>query len=93
MGSGTWVWVPVPQRKRIGKRKSAASVSFCIQRKIANYLEESKELLTFAASTRQYVLNLNILIMGNSRQQKAENRVKFPRLLGSVELFMYFCHE
>jgi hypothetical protein len=61
--------------------------------KIANYLEESKELLTFAASTRQYVLNLNILIMGNSRQQKAENRVKFPRLLGSVELFMYFCHE
>jgi hypothetical protein len=56
-------------------------------------LEESKELLTFAASTRQYVLNLNILIMGNSRQQKAENRVKFPRLLGSVELFMYFCHE
>jgi TRAP-type mannitol/chloroaromatic compound transport system permease large subunit len=36
---------------RIRKRKSAiaASVSFCIQRKIANYLEESKELLTFAA--------------------------------------------
>jgi hypothetical protein len=29
--------------------------------------------------------------MGNSKQQKAENRVKFPRLLGSVELFIYFC--
>ena len=36
------------------KRKSvsAASVSFCIQRKIANYLEESKELLTFAAENK-----------------------------------------
>jgi len=31
--------------------------------------------------------------MGNSRQQKAENRVKFPRLLGSVELYTYLCNE
>ena len=29
--------------------------------------------------------------MGNSRQQEAENRVKFPRLLGSVELYTYLC--
>jgi hypothetical protein len=42
---------------RTEKRKSvsAASVSFCIQRKIANYLEESKELLTFAAETFQII--------------------------------------
>jgi len=33
----------------------AASVSFCIQRKIANYLEESKELLIFAAETFQII--------------------------------------
>ena len=38
----------------------AASVSFCIQRKITNYLEESKELLTFAAETFQ----INGLVMG-----------------------------
>ena len=29
--------------------------------------------------------------MGNSKQQKAENRVKYPRLLGSVELYTYLC--
>ena len=88
MRSGVFDLFPKDENR---ETEVAASVSFCIQRKITNYLEESKELLTFAASTRQYVLNLNILIMGNSRQQKAENRVKFPRLLGSVELYIYFC--
>ena len=40
---------------RIENGSQSASVSFCIQRKIANYLEESKELLTFAAETFQII--------------------------------------
>ena len=41
---------------RIENGSQSASVSFCIQRKIANYLEESKELLTFAAETFQIIV-------------------------------------
>ena len=54
-------------------------------------LELSEILCIFAASNRQFVKHLNFKIMRNSKQQKDENRVKFPRLLGSVELYTYLC--
>jgi len=37
------------------------------------------------------MLNLKYQIMGNQRQQKAEKRVKYPRLLGSVDYSNYLC--
>jgi len=82
---------PSDLRGRIFSRLSNKNASiYCVR------CSKIWKLLIFSLSLQRQqdnMLNLNILIMGNSRQQKAENRVKFPRSLGSVELFMYFCHE
>ena len=71
---------------RIENGSQSASVSFCIQRKIANYLEESKELLTFAALIS--LITLNCIRM---KQKKARNCVKSCKMFASVESFSYFC--
>ena len=85
------------RRNRVEPRCVVIDVVACKARTVAWLQAKPVEMMSNSTLPLGFLhsniimLNLKYQIIGNQRQQKAEKRVKYPRLLGSVDYSNYLC--